>query len=98
MITSFELENYGPIRRLQMKDCGHINLIIGHNRNGKTILLKALYAAQKTIELYKRGKNIETDKEILFKKQIKIIDFFCRMTFFFIFSTYNTTSGTRKFP
>lgn len=68
MIKSFELENYGPIRSLQVNNCGLINLIIGPNRSGKTLLLKALYTAQRTIELFKRGKNIDSDKEILFKK------------------------------
>ena len=68
MIKSFELENYGPIRSLKFNNCGRINLIIGPNRSGKTLLLKALYTAQRTIELFKRGKNIDSDKEILFKK------------------------------
>jgi len=68
MIRKIELENYGPIKRIQIENCGSINLIIGPNSSGKTVLLKALYAAQKTIELYRRGKNIDSDKEILFKK------------------------------
>ena len=35
---------------------------------GKTFLLKALYASIKTIEQYKRGQNIRSDKEILSEK------------------------------
>lgn len=68
MIKDYTLDNYGPIEHLEVNHSGRINLVIGPNRSGKTILLKALYAAQKTIELYKRGKNIDSDKEILFKK------------------------------
>lgn len=68
MIKNFELGNYGPIRSIKAENCGPINLIIGPNRSGKTLLLKALYTAQRTIELFKRGKNIDSDKDILFKK------------------------------
>ena len=68
MIESASLTNYGPISRLDTGGLGHINLLIGPNRSGKTIFLKALYSAIRTIELYRRGKNIESDKEILFKK------------------------------
>ncbi len=68
MIESASLTNYGPISQLDTGSLGHINLLIGPNRSGKTIFLKALYSAIRTIELYRRGKNIESDKEILFKK------------------------------
>lgn len=68
MITSASLTNYGPIHSLKTDNFGNINLIIGPNRSGKTIFLKALYSALRTIELYRRGKNIESDKELLFKK------------------------------
>ena len=68
MITSASLTNYGPIHSLKADHFGNINLIIGPNRSGKTIFLKALYSALRTIELYRRGKNIESDKELLFKK------------------------------
>ncbi|HBC21363.1 MAG TPA: ATPase [Porphyromonadaceae bacterium] len=68
MIESASLTNYGPIRRLDTGCLGRINLLIGPNRSGKTFFLKALYSAIRTIELYRRGKNIESDKEILFKK------------------------------
>ncbi len=68
MIKSASLTNYGPITSLNVNNLGHINLLIGPNRSGKTFFLKALYSALRTIELYRRGKNIENDKEILFKK------------------------------
>ena len=68
MITSVALTNYGPIKNMELYNLGPINLLIGPNRSGKTIFLKALYSALRTIELYRRGKNIDSDKEILFKK------------------------------
>ncbi len=68
MIKSASLTNYGPIDRLDIGGLGQINLLIGPNRSGKTIFLKALYSALRTIELHRRGKNIENEREILFKK------------------------------
>lgn len=68
MITSVALTNYGPIKNMEVNNLGSINLLVGPNRSGKTIFLKAIYSALRTIELYRRGKNIDSDKEILFKK------------------------------
>lgn len=68
MIQSVEAKNYGPIRNINLEKLGSINLFIGPNRSGKTILLKAIYCAQRTIELTGRGKNISLDKEILADK------------------------------
>jgi AAA15 family ATPase/GTPase len=68
MIQSVELRNYGPIDSLNTGSLGKINLLIGPNRSGKTILLKALYCAQRTIELANRGKNNVPDKEMLANK------------------------------
>ncbi len=68
MIQSVEAKNYGPIRDINLEKLGSINLFIGPNSSGKTILLKAIYCAQRTIELTGRGKNITLDKEILADK------------------------------
>lgn len=42
MINSLELKNFGPIHQFKCEKLGNINLIIGGNGTGKTILLKAL--------------------------------------------------------
>ncbi len=68
MIQSVGLKNYGPIKDLKVDDLSKVNLLIGPNRSGKTILLKALYCAQRTIELTGRGKNPESNKDILASK------------------------------
>lgn len=68
MIKSVTLKNFGPISDLSISNFGKINLLIGPNRTGKTMLLKALYCAQKTIELTGRGKNPESGKDLLLKK------------------------------
>ena len=64
MIKSIRIDNLGPIPQMHSGALSGINLIIGPNQSGKTFLLKALYAALKTIEQYKRGKENRLDKEI----------------------------------
>ena len=68
MIKSFNIRDFGPIKEACCQDAGKINLIIGPNGSGKTILLKSLYAAIKTTEQYGRGRDSRRDNEILFDK------------------------------
>lgn len=68
MIQTVEVKNFGPIAKLNIDNLGKINLLIGPNRSGKTILLKSLYCAQKTIEMTGRGKNPLSGKDILANK------------------------------
>ncbi|NEQ66254.1 MAG: AAA family ATPase [Symploca sp. SIO2D2] len=68
MLSSFELKNFGPIHQLQCENPGRINLIIGSNGTGKTILLKALYSAMHTLEAYERGNEPRSVTEILADK------------------------------
>ncbi len=68
MITSTKIKGFGPVRDFQWNGTGRINLVIGPNKSGKTYLLKALYSAIKTVEAYRRGKEVRRDAEILFDK------------------------------
>lgn len=68
MLEEIALSNFGPLRSINWKSLGKINLIIGNNANGKTFLLKALYCSIRTVEEYKRGKEPRTDVEILADK------------------------------
>lgn len=68
MITEIVLSSLGPIGKFEAKGLKNINLLIGKNGMGKTFFLKALYASVKTIEQFKRGQNIRSDKEILADK------------------------------
>lgn len=68
MINSLELKNFGPIHQFKCEKLGNINLIIGGNGTGKTILLKTLYSAMRTLEEYKRGNEPRNASEILADK------------------------------
>lgn len=68
MITTVSISNLGPIAQLECGGLQHINLVVGKNQSGKTFLLKALFAAMKTVEQYRRGMENRTDREILSDK------------------------------
>lgn len=68
MIKSIKLENFGGIDSVNHTQLSNINLIIGPNQSGKTTMLKALYAAVKTVEQNKRGAENRSDKDILSDK------------------------------
>ena len=67
-VKSFSLNSFGPLRKLSVDKLQNINIFIGGNGSGKTFLLKALYAAIKTVEQFQRGQEIRTEKEILSEK------------------------------
>lgn len=68
MIKHVKLENFGPIRSIDARDFAPINLIIGSNGSGKTILLKALYAMVRSQEEWARGDDPRTFPEVLSDK------------------------------
>lgn len=68
MIKSIKIENFGGIGNVEHDALSNLNVIIGPNQSGKTTLLKALYAAVKTVEQNKRGAENRSDKEILSDK------------------------------
>lgn len=68
MLNSVTLKNFGMLENVEWSNLGKINLIIGNNGCGKTFLLKALYAAIRTLEEYKRGDDKRSESEILADK------------------------------
>ncbi len=68
MIQSVHLHNYGPIENLAWSNIGPINVVISPNALGKTFLLKALYTAIKTLEMYRRGNEQDSLSTILAHK------------------------------
>lgn len=68
MVQSIELHNYGPLKDLEWKNLGNVNLILGKNGVGKSFLLKALYTAIRSLEEYQRGDEQSSLNEILSRK------------------------------
>lgn len=68
MITSLRIKNVGPIRNLEWRDIGKINLFIGGNATGKTFLMKAMYAAIRASEECGRGDDPRTFEQVLSEK------------------------------
>lgn len=68
MLHQATLTNFGPLREIHWPNLGPINLVIGDNGSGKTFLLKALYAAVRTVEEYRRGDDPRTAADILAQK------------------------------
>ena len=68
MLQKIQLENFCQHENLQWTSLQNINLIIGENSSGKTILLKALYAALRTLEQYGKGNDKRELADILAEK------------------------------
>lgn len=68
MIETFSLENCGPIASVSWPLSPYINLIIGENGTGKSLLLKTLYAVVRSMEFYQRGNDTRTFSQILGEK------------------------------
>lgn len=68
MIQHFLLEHIGPITKIVTERLGMINLIIGPNNTGKTMLLKALYALVRAREETGRGDDPREFYEVLSEK------------------------------
>ena len=68
MITSVVLKNFGPLEKIEWANLAKINLVLGGNGQGKTFLLKAMYAAIKGIEQNGRGDDNRTISEIISDK------------------------------
>ena len=68
MITSVALKNFGPLESIEWDNLANINLVLGGNGQGKTFLLKAMYAAIKGIEQNGRGDDNRTISEIVSDK------------------------------
>ncbi|MGN0820830.1 MAG: AAA family ATPase, partial [Akkermansia sp.] len=65
LLSSFSVRNLGPVDHFEVSRMGMINLFLGENSCGKTYLMKLLYAVCKTMETYRRGKNIVPLNEVL---------------------------------
>ena len=67
-VKQAELLNYGIFEKFSCGSFSRMNLLIGENGTGKTILLKALYTAIRCMEEYRRGNDIRSIHEVLADK------------------------------
>ncbi|HFC12718.1 MAG TPA: ATP-binding protein [Anaerolineae bacterium] len=68
MIKEFDLEDCGPIDDIHWNVSPHINLVIGKNGTGKSLILKMLYVVLRSIESYGRGDSTDSFKSIVGEK------------------------------
>lgn len=68
MITNVDFSNLGPIADLNWQPSPQVNVIIGHNASGKTLLMKMLWALVRSRESWKRGDDPRTYREVLADK------------------------------
>lgn len=60
MITSLQLENFGPVAHIVWENLDRINLVIGGNNAGKTTILKAMYGAIRAVEKFQVAEDNNT--------------------------------------
>ena len=68
MIDSLHVENFCQHTSVQWNSLARINLLIGPNGTGKTILLKSLYVVMKKLEHCGKGNEQRSLNEILSDK------------------------------
>lgn len=66
MIESFSLDNCGPVDHVEWSPGTGFNVVIGENDTGKTLLLKMLYDAVRSLEEYQRGNDNRTYRQVLY--------------------------------
>lgn len=68
MIDRVLINNMGPLKHMCWDDLGRINVIVGENRTGKTIALKALFVALKSLQEQGLGNDNRLLRDILSDK------------------------------
>jgi predicted ATP-dependent endonuclease of OLD family len=68
VFKSIKINSLGPIKEINFSDVKNINVIIGENDSGKTMLLKMLYVAVKSWENYKKADEPRNMKELISDK------------------------------
>jgi hypothetical protein len=68
MIRKLKLVNLGPLDALEWAPKAGINVLVGRNMSGKTMLLKALYVTQRVIEQHGRGEERRSLGELASEK------------------------------
>lgn len=64
MIRSVDVHDLGPLQRVQWAPSPRVNVVIGHNASGKTLLLKTLWALVRARETWKLGNDPRSYREV----------------------------------
>lgn len=70
-VYQLKMENFGPFINHSINFSGSINVLIGKNSTGKTIIMKLLYSILSTINEYSRSS--ERDMEVYLRDKIKSV-------------------------
>ena len=65
MIEKFDMTNCGPIEKTSWEPGSGFNVVIGENGTGKTLLLKTLYVAARSMEEFGKGEDTRTFRQVL---------------------------------
>ena len=68
MIETINIDNLGPIKKINWEPSKNFNLVLGKNDTGKTLLLKALYSANRSLEDHGKGDSKKSFKQTLDEK------------------------------
>ena len=68
MIKKLSVKNLANIKSFEFDNFSNINVFIGENDTGKTMILKILYSIEKSLENFQRGDENRTFKEIISDK------------------------------
>lgn len=70
MLVSVNVTNLGPLEHVEWLPGVGLNVVVGPNGSGKTLLLKAMYAAQRAQEEFRRGDDKRTFRQVLEDKLV----------------------------
>jgi AAA15 family ATPase/GTPase len=68
MIKKFSIKNLANVKELNVSNLSNINILIGENDTGKTMILKILYTLSKSIENFDKGDENRSLKEMISDK------------------------------
>ncbi len=65
MLSRIRVSNLGPLADVSFQPGPGLNVVLGRNASGKTMLLKVLYATQRALEEFRRGEDRRPFRSVL---------------------------------